>query len=425
MSLDIVPRVGVGPIRFGMTRAQVRRVAKKELECKVEKVRQEDILADGGIAVSYSPRELVSFIELRNQMVDLVDGEVIGLLDGDFEGKGVFATRCKKLVAHVQRFDQPDPTLSEGPGNYVFPNLILTLTATPFEPDDIREGYFMFVGLGDPTYLKSLRRMRRADPFRFRETPGVPMAKCDKAAAKAIAPFGPSYVLNEQGRIRRLLAGGGAREMLNEHTHAIADLDALEVLSLTGKQISDEGLAWLGKLTKLEALNLAGTSIGEKTLVRLNKLKYLTALVLPKGIGVAAIKYVGNLKALRSLSLRVDRQIEVAALSELTRIRTLRNLRISGDVTDAGLEVVARIQGLEELYIGSPNVSDVGLGALARISTLESLDVSSSQGISDAGFLALLALPNLSVVKIGYAPITEKAVAQLHEVLPDCEVRRG
>ena len=66
-------------------------------------------------------------------------------------------------------------------------------------------------------------------------------------------------------------------------------------------------------------------------------------------------------------------------------------------MTDAGLEDLARIEGLESLKLTATDVTDNGLRLLSKLKNLKSLNLTSTN-------------------------VTEVGVGQLQKALPDCEI---
>jgi hypothetical protein len=131
----------------------------------------------------------------------------------------------------------------------------------------------------------------------------------------------------------------GARE--------IGQLKLLTSLDLYGVDIDDSGLAELAPLVKLEHLDLTHTRVtddGLKTLAHLPKLK--------------------SLELHRHPRWHIKQQISDQCLPTIAGLADLERLSLSGDVSDAGLIVVAKLPRLRDLSIWSTNISAGGLAML-------------------------------------------------------------
>lgn len=117
ITYEIVPRVGVGPVKFGMTRDEVRRV----MRTPHESFRKGDAEVDafhGGFHVFFSDKSnRVEFIELCRGF-DFI---------ASYHGTKVFSTPADEMVALVSREAAFDPDDEELGYTYQFPTLDLAL----------------------------------------------------------------------------------------------------------------------------------------------------------------------------------------------------------------------------------------------------------------------------------------------------------
>jgi hypothetical protein len=147
MRLELIPHVGAGPVRLGMTRDQARDAVGVEPQpfLKSPGSPYPTDAFDGlgiGFHVYYDgPEPVVDFIELAN-------GGGLEALLGDVD---VFATPADVLVARLEREHALDP--SSEPGYlYLFRDLGLSLwrSTIPESEDDPEGRYFDAVAIGTP-----------------------------------------------------------------------------------------------------------------------------------------------------------------------------------------------------------------------------------------------------------------------------------
>lgn len=150
MRFEIEPHVGIAPIRFGMSQADVvREMAKIGGGNPVDKAGGAiDCFFNNGFQVSYRDGT-VEFIEVYNEP------------DHTFvlAGMDVFDMPAPELVARLEALDSVDPVLSDE-YSFCFPNLIISLWEADEQYD--RKGgekrpIFGAVGIGDERYLVAIR----------------------------------------------------------------------------------------------------------------------------------------------------------------------------------------------------------------------------------------------------------------------------
>jgi hypothetical protein len=135
---------GVGPIQFGMRRAEVRGAMNLPVEAfhKTGDSPLVDAYFDSCLQVFYDEADTVEYIELsRNGPVRAI-----------YNNLDVFATTAEQVVEHIAQhaaFDASDPELGY---SYIFPDLDLCVWR-PHLPEDGLEGqYFATIGIGKPGY---------------------------------------------------------------------------------------------------------------------------------------------------------------------------------------------------------------------------------------------------------------------------------
>lgn len=116
-------------------------------------------------------------------------------------------------------------------------------------------------------------------------------------------------------------------------------------------------------------------------------------------------------------------QVTDAGIAYLRNLGSLRQLYIFFEpISDAGLAQIADLESLEELGLDFTLVTDAGLVHLKRMNKLRSLTMRASK-ISDAGLEQLKALRNIRQLDISGKKITPAAVARLRRERPDLKIQ--
>jgi hypothetical protein len=139
--------------------------------------------------------------------------------------------------------------------------------------------------------------------------------------------------------------------------------------------ITDESLVWLSRVPNLETLTLTG---GQFT---------------PSGFA-----HLARLRHLKSLQL-------VSPLHSRSQPRAQGAV----DITDADLEQIAQLTGLEELTLRSSGISDRGLARLATLTGLKKVEIASPM-VTGACFEHLTSLQNLEQVTLYLPELTDGAL---------------
>ncbi|HUF48683.1 MAG TPA: hypothetical protein VMM93_12780 [Vicinamibacterales bacterium] len=101
-------------------------------------------------------------------------------------------------------------------------------------------------------------------------------------------------------------------------------------------------------------------------------------------------------------------------VTDLMRARRLERLHAVGQMTDAVLDRVSRLDHITRLDLGgSKALTDEGLRYLARLPNLRHLNLGGCTGITDAGLQVLRHLPALEAIELTWTRITDDGVAHL------------
>jgi hypothetical protein len=141
---EIEPRIGIGPIKFGMHQAKVRKIMGQP-DCQRDD-NSDDFLS--GFRVDYDLNNRVEFIELSNS----------DKYEVYFKGVCLHKVLADEAVEQVSKWGsycKDDPELGY---SYIFQDLQLSLwrgiLPEPKQPDDNLDGrYFEAIGLGVTGYF--------------------------------------------------------------------------------------------------------------------------------------------------------------------------------------------------------------------------------------------------------------------------------
>ncbi len=140
--------------------------------------------------------------------------------------------------------------------------------------------------------------------------------------------------------------------------------------------ITDEGIAYLGRLRRLRMLSLDVPSMTGQGLEGLRDLGELDYLVIRSG-GVTDddLKHLSSMSKLQRLHL-IGATIDGSGFRHLTSLPALENLVLEcRGVTDEGIQHIARLTRLKGLYVAGSRLSINGLLALRFASKLERLNI--------------------------------------------------
>ena len=211
----------------------------------------------------------------------------------------------------------------------------------------------------------------------------------------------------------------------------------LQMLELSGTQITDEGVRLLLKLPDLQWLNLSDCEgVGTESLTAISSVSSLRGLVMSGNnlsveaafrfhdlrpattLSIPLIEFPemtlilersqvsGNtmfFRGLRSLNLHDDTGVDYSVLKNFSELRTLRLTGSAYNVQT--LSFMPDMKQLEYLDVHGPNVTDSCLQHVSGATNLTSLDLSGTS-VSDAGMPHLLPLTKLQVLDLSGTNIT-------------------
>ena len=170
---------------------------------------------------------------------------------------------------------------------------------------------------------------------------------------------------------------GEAREVSDAAMEGVGRMKGLWDLSLFRTQVTDEGLRHLKKLPYLRQLNLLDTRVTPDCLFE----------VLPMLPGLADLGLRGGAVDDKSLF----------ALRGCAKLERLFCLYEEGTVTDVGLDHLSELSGLRCLWLSGRQITDHSVPLLAR-----------QEGLEDVFLMS--------------TSITEAGAQELAQALPECDV---
>ena len=143
----IEPHVGIGPIRLGMTRAEVHETLGKPEFTHADRKREEYL---GGFMADYNAQGKVESIEIAESE----------RFRGVFEGECLHELPAEQAVAHLTQFDDYDPNDPELGYSYTFIGLQMALwrgivPEPDQDPDDDTGRFFEAVSVAEEGYFEA------------------------------------------------------------------------------------------------------------------------------------------------------------------------------------------------------------------------------------------------------------------------------
>lgn len=198
----------------------------------------------------------------------------------------------------------------------------------------------------------------------------------------------------------------------------LAGLRRVRSVLLNETGVSDEGMATVGKVATLQNVDLRGCTISNAGLEPLAALSDLKALRLSGESGATSVDddgmvHVAKMKNLKALLLDFLWISEVG-LEQLAGLDKLEELYLAKTlVGDDALAAMSQFPRLKKLRISQCQFENEGLAHLAKVTTLEDLDLSENNSINDAGMPHLSGLTKLKRLNLWRTYVGDPGVESL------------
>ncbi|WP_161604798.1 leucine-rich repeat domain-containing protein [Roseiconus nitratireducens] len=161
----------------------------------------------------------------------------------------------------------------------------------------------------------------------------------------------------------------------NDDLKVVERFTRLKQLTLMNrKKISDEGLRHVAGLTELEVLAISGTNV--------------------TGEGLSNLRNCTKLKGLPMNGTPLNN----LGLSHVSHLKNLEWLQLSGtQITDEGLRHLSGLSNLESLELADTAVTDQGLRHLSKLTSLKKLLLRGTQTTDEGRAWLQAELPNCSI----------------------------
>jgi hypothetical protein len=192
------------------------------------------------------------------------------------------------------------------------------------------------------------------------------------------------------------------------------------LLFIRNTKITDAGMEHVGQLKSLRVLCLDDTAIGDAGLEHLARLAHLEELNLERTyVTNDGLRWLTGLPRLERLWLSGTRFLGDAGMEHVCRITSLRELSPPWQTTTGGLELLEKLPRLEKLDLTDCQAS---LRPLARLPRLREL--TAPRSTTDAELKYLYGLKDLRKLKLSGASVSDAAMQELQQALPQCQIAR-
>ena len=207
------------------------------------------------------------------------------------------------------------------------------------------------------------------------------------------------------------------------HGVGLDRLQSLTDLDLSGTSLSAEALKQLGALKNLKRLSLKYSDITDSGLESLDvAFEPDSSRSTGTDVSDAGLAHIGKLAGLEELLMSYGRFTDagLASLGGLTHLVRLDLVRTR--TSDKGLANLAPLKNLTSLNLDYTTVTDKGLcGSVRRFRNLLQLRLDSAT-ITDTGVETLSALKGLKMLNLYHTLVTDAGYQALRRALPHCKI---
>ncbi|MDV6032107.1 MAG: protein kinase [Phycisphaera sp. RhM] len=186
----------------------------------------------------------------------------------------------------------------------------------------------------------------------------------------------------------------------------------IQVLRLRYDESRPQGLARMDELSGILNLTVGGTMVGDEAVKQVSTLSNISSLTM-SGTEVtnAGLRDLAKMRQLTFLSL-VLTQVTAEDLHVLDDLELWALHLAYTQVSDQGLQHLAKFDQLKWLGLGATQISDDGLRHLRGLRELTTLSLHETD-VTSAGLVHLQLLPNLRELEVGATQIDDRAVEPL------------
>lgn len=247
--------------------------------------------------------------------------------------------------------------------------------------------------------------------------PAVPAPEPDSAdSIAALKEAGAKLKLDGDGLV--IEADFRGTSIGDSALESLVGLKRVRSVLLNETAVTDAGMATVGKVSTLQNVDLRGCAISNAGLEPLTALSELKALRLSGESGVTSVDddgmvHVAKMKNLKALLLDFLWISEVG-LEQLAGLDKLEELYLAKTlVGDDALATMSQFPKLKKLRVSQCQFENAGLAHLTRVTTLEDLDLSENNQINDAGMPHLSSLKKLKRLNLWRTYVGDPGVEHL------------
>lgn len=243
--------------------------------------------------------------------------------------------------------------------------------------------------------------------------------------AKGTQPNAPKWM-------RRLLGDEFFQEIVQVNLHTTVDNSTGKRHELASVDRADDLLALLGNHQEIRMLSLQGRQVTDESLRSIGQLENLEHLQIFYAGRVTddGIAHLVGLKVLNSIHIDSS-QMSDRGLAILASLPRLENLSLQGHhFSDAGLASLKDMTNLKRLHVGQPRIhvdsfeariTDRGIAYLKNLTDLIVLDIKQS-AVTDKGLEELKGLSKLKMIYLSQAATTRAGRESLKAAIPNLMV---